>query len=115
MYTRVHYALNPYISLTCEEQRESLGSDHLRSVVCRKQLRSRRKLLTVSCQQNFTSPRDTRVVLTIDRHLPLGVPAMTINDIRYLPDEMTLDDLLRDNWEVLQEQEDYLLAGWVVR
>jgi hypothetical protein len=40
---------------------------------------------------------------------------MTINDIRYLPDEMTLEDLLRDNWEALQEQEDYLLDGWVVR
>jgi hypothetical protein len=40
---------------------------------------------------------------------------MSINDIRYLPDEMTLDDLLAANWEELQEQEDYLLAGWVVR
>jgi hypothetical protein len=54
-------------------------------------------------------------VLTSDRHLPLGDHAITINDIRYLPDEMTLDDLLRENWEELQLQEDELLAGWVVR
>ena len=40
---------------------------------------------------------------------------MTINDIRYLPDEMTLDDLLRDNWEELQDQQDFLLDGWVVQ
>lgn len=40
---------------------------------------------------------------------------MTINDIRYLPDEMTLADLLQENWNELQYQEDELLAGWVVR
>jgi hypothetical protein len=40
---------------------------------------------------------------------------MRRRELSYLPDEMTLDDLLAENWEELQLQEVELLAGWVVR
>jgi len=41
-----------------------------------------------------------------------GDYAVRINDIRYLPDELCLDDVLLDIWD---DHDDFLLDGWVVQ